>query len=147
MHRLLLLAVLLPLSALAQDASGTVRRWSESQALTRPAPTASCLASVSPEGMDLRYVRGYRVSVAAESGQTLSGTGTLRAYHYDFTLGSWARTPALDVTLSTSGVRTIWLPDAATLVRSGSVLDAADTVGVSGGTTVTLRITAWTGGA
>lgn len=142
-HLSLLLLLFLPMLASAQDAAGTVRRWSEAQALTRAAPTVSCLAA-TPEGMDLRSVRGYRLMVEADSGQTLSGAGNLRAYYYDFTVGAWARTPELDVAVTLTGVRRQAYADVTSPVRTGCVLYAADTVTVSGGT-VTLRITAWTG--
>lgn len=148
LHRLLLLLCLLPGVALAQDAAGTVRRWSEAQALTRAAPTTSCLASVSPEGIDWRGVRGFYLILEADSGQTLSGAGSLRAWHYDFTFAAWVRVPELDLTVpaGASGLRRYAWGDRSTEVRTGCVLYAADTVTVSGGT-LTVRIVAYTGGA
>lgn len=144
----LLLTLFLPLLASAQDAAGTVRRWSESQALSRAAPSSSCLATSGAEGMDLRNVRSFRVILEAESGQTLSA-GTLLAYVYDFSLAAWVRNPDLDKTVSvTSGTqrRQAW-PDQSVIVRTGCVLYATSSVTASGGTTATVRIVAWTGGA
>lgn len=146
MRYLAFLFAVLPCLALAQDSAGTVRRWSEVQSLTRSAPTASCLAASSPEGMDMRSVRGIRVGIDAPTGQTLTG-GALRAYSYDFTAGAWRRVPDLDITTITSGLAGQWYADQAVLVRTGCLLYAADGVTVSSGTTVTVRITAYTGGA
>lgn len=143
MRYLLLLLLFLPSLASAQDPVGTVRRWAEPQALTRAAPTTSCLAAV-PEGMDLRGVRGYRLMIEADSGQTLSGAGNLRAWYYDFAVGAWNRSPALDMAVTLTATRRQGYADVATLVRSGCVLYAADGVTVSGGT-VTVRLTAWIG--
>jgi hypothetical protein len=146
--RPLLFLLLLPLTAAAQDPTGTVRRWSEAQALTRSAPTASCLAASSPEGMDWRSVRGFYVRLEADSGQTLSGAGDLRAWRYDFTDAAWVRVPELDLAVpaGASGLRRYGWGERSTVVRTGCVLYAADSVTVSSGT-VTVRITAWTGGA
>lgn len=146
--RVLCLLLLLPAMASAQDAAGTVRRWSEAQALTRSAPTASCLAASSPEGVDWRGVRGFYVRLEADSGQTLSGAGSLRAWRYDFGEGAWVRVPELDLTVpaGASGLRRYGFGERSTVVRTGCVLYAADSVTVSGGT-LTVRITAWTGGA
>lgn len=114
------------------------RSLSESQALTRAAPTASS------DGMALDNLAGYRVSVCAESGQTLSGSGNLRAYLYHGDVGLWMRNPALDLAVSVSGARCQVFPDIEPAAReigeNHRVLYAADTVGVSGGTTVTVRI-------
>lgn len=149
MHKASNIAVLLALawglSARAQDQVGTTRRWSEVQSTTRAAPTVSCLDAV-PEGMDLRGVRGYRLMIEADTGQTLSGSGNLRAYYYDFGVGAWLRTPALDIAVTLSSTRRQGYADIIVPVRSGCVLYAADTVGVSGGG-VTVRVTAWIGGA
>lgn len=145
--RYLLLLLFLPSLALAQDTSGTVRRWSEAQALTRSAPTASCLAASSPEGVDWRGVRGFYVRLEADSGQTLSGAGDLRAWRYDFGEAAWVRVPELDleVPAGASGLRRYGWGERSTSVRTGCVLYAADSVTVSSGT-LTVRITAWVGG-
>jgi hypothetical protein len=84
--------------------------------------------------------------IEADVGQTLSGAGTLRAWYYDFTIGAWARNPDLDKNVTLSGQRRQVFSDVSTLVRTGCVLYAADSVTVSGGT-VTVRLTAWIGGA
>lgn len=141
---LFILATLDASSASAQDLSGTVRRWPEAQGLTRAAPTASCLATSNPEGMDQRTVRGLRVMLEAPSGQTLTG-GTLLAWHYDFVAGVWFRNPANDLTVTSGLAAQVW-GDLPVAVRTGCVLYATSSVTLSGaGTAVTVRITGWTG--
>lgn len=148
MKRLAFIAAwLLASSAMAQQtiAPGYIRMRSESQLLTRAAPSDAihCL-SASPVGLDLRDVRGYRVIVVAESGQTLSGGGTLRAYLYDFFEAAWVPNEQLDISMADgkAGVRRNVFADIATMVRAGCVMYAADGVTVSGGTTVTIRMVA-----
>jgi hypothetical protein len=138
------LALLVASSAQAQTTSGQYRKWSESQALTRAAPTNSCYADTSPEGMDLRNVRGYRVIIEAASGQTLSGGGTLHAYVYSPVVSAWIRNNDLDLTVDASSVRRQIFPDLETKVRAGCVLYATSSVTVSSGT-VTVYIEADTG--
>lgn len=128
----------------AQTVPGQYRKWTEAQALTRAAPTNSCYATSSPEGMDLRNVRGFRVIIEAASGQTLSGGGTLQAYVYSPATASWIRNNDLDLTVDASSVRRQVFPDLETKVRSGCVLFATSSVTVSSGT-VTVYIEADTG--
>lgn len=143
---LLLLMVLTPLAAAAQDVPGTTRRWSEPQSLTRAAPTASCLATSNPEGMDSLSVRAIRVMLEAPSGQTLTG-GTLLAWHYDYVAAAWFRNPANDLTVTSGLAKQVW-EDLPVYVRTGCVLYSASSVTLSGaGTAVTVRITGWTGSA
>jgi hypothetical protein len=98
--------------------------------------------------MDWRNVRGFYVRLEADTGQTLSGAGTLRAYRYDFSGAAWVRVAELDLTVpaGASGLRRYAYGDRVTAMRSGCVLYAADGVTVSGGT-VTVYITAWVGAA
>jgi hypothetical protein len=134
-------------AAFAQTADtrdGQIRSRVETQALTRAAPTTSCYDATTPLGISIKDVRGYRVIVAAESGQTLSGAGNLRAYLWDVYEGAWMRNPSLDVAVTTTGARRQVFPDLATQVRTGCVMYAADAITVSGGTTVTVRIVAST---
>lgn len=127
-------AVILALAATAAAAL-PARYFYESQSTTRDAPT------LATEGMGLHGVTGFRVSICAESGQTLSGTGNLRAYLYHTDAALWMRNPDLDLAVDASSVRCQAFPDMTTGTTVGHrVLFAADTVGVSGGTTVTVRI-------
>lgn len=106
----------------------------EAQALTRAVPT------LATEGMGLSGVKGYRVSVCAESGQTLAGTGNLRAWLYNPDAGLWMRNPALDLAITVT-VRCQVFPDVRVAAElEHRVLYANDTVGVSGGTTATMRV-------
>lgn len=138
MKRLLALFLLPALPALALP----TRFLYETQALTRAAPT---LAS---EGMSLldatgAPVRGYFVAVCAAVGQTLSGGGALRAWVYDVDEGVWMRNPDQDLVIGTTvaGQRCRAWDDKRTGYLLGRrVHYAADGVTVSGGTTVTVRI-------
>ncbi len=133
---LVLAAGLIPATSEAQDISGTTAYWTEVQLLTRAAPT------LVTEGLNLRGVIGFRVTVCANATRTLSGTGTLQAYVWDNDLLRWIRNPALDISVSTSGVRCLAFPDIRTAAASGRVLFAANAVTVSAGTTVDVQIKA-----
>src|SRR5512146_2909006 len=63
--------------------------------------------TLATEGMSLDGVAAFDVIVSADSGQTLSASGSLLAYVYDATPGRWARSKSLDIDLTTcaSGVR------------------------------------------
>lgn len=140
MRYLLLLVALLPSIALAgDDPLYSTRRFSESQALTRTAPTAACDAAVSPEGMLLNTVHGLRVMLEAPSGQTLTG-GTLRAYYYDWSRAAWFRVPANDLTVTSGLAKQAW-PDVEVYLGTGCVIYATDSVTLSGaGTSVTVSV-------
>lgn len=143
--RLALLLCLLSAPALAQDASGAVRRWSFAQSTTQGEPSVYCLTAMGSEGgMDLRSVRAFQVHVEADPGQTFTGSGALALYYYDFTYG-WF--PAVQLTKSMSPMaglnRGTFSSDIAPL-RTGCLFPAARGVGVTGGG-VTVRVTAWTG--
>lgn len=122
------------------DLPGTTRLWSEGQILTRAAPT------LVTEGLSLRDVAGFRVTVCAEATRTLSGAGTLLAYVWDNALAAWVRNKPLDLALASveTGVRCAAFPDFETTVASGRVLYATSAVTVSAGTTATVQIKAWT---
>lgn len=120
------------------------RYYWESAPLTRTPPTAAPVSGAVGSGMDLAGVEGARIAVCPTSGQSLTGTGTLRAYLYDPAIGEWMYDPDLDLSVSkattTANRCRVW-PDWVTGVRgNGRVLYAPDTVGVSGGTTVTVYL-------
>lgn len=136
---LLLMLALVAISVLtsvpeAQAVSRTDRAVTEVQLLTRAAPT------LATEGLDLSAVKGLRVCVSAASAQTLSGGGNLRAYYYDATLARWARNNDLDVAVDLASARDQCFPDFAVPVQFGRALWAADSVTVSGGTTVSVYV-------
>jgi hypothetical protein len=118
-------------------AGGSARALSESQSLTRSAPSAAT------EGMDLANVKGFRISVCAPSGQTLTG-GTLNAWVYNYGSSLWMRNPLLDLTVTSNSVRCLAFPDQEVVAMMGArVLYAASSVTVSSGSAVTVRIDAW----
>lgn len=140
-----LLFVALPVAA----ATGTqriyaARLWSESQALTRAAPT------LATEGWEVAPSQrgpsvGYSVVIQAPTGQTLSGAGTVEAWVYDSTFG-WHRygDTTLDVTslAGCTGLQTceftgfqIFGP-----YPGGRMLYAAKGVTISSGSAVTVAI-------
>lgn len=129
-----LLPLLLICSALSAVAM-TGRSWSESQALTRAAPT------LATEGLSLAGAMGYRVTVSAGAGQTITG-GTAKCYFMPIITGRWARCPtALDLTPGTS-VRDWSSSDFAVYVGMGRVLYASDSITLSAGTAVTIAVEA-----
>lgn len=126
-------------------AGGTGRTFQETQALTRAIPTDTTV------GLRSDNLMGWRVSVCAASGQTLSGAGTIDVYNYNYTSGLWEFNKGLQMTItvgatSCSGApcRCQVFPDFTALARLGSlILPAANGVTVSGGTTVVVYIQAW----
>lgn len=149
MRLVVCLAVLLAVPAAAQTlvpctSSCPARLYWESQPLTRAAPTAAPSAGTVGSGMSLAGVYGARVSLCPAAGQTLTGEGTLRAYYWHNSVGTWMRNPDLDLSVgsatTTANPCRVW-PDWTTGVRGGGyVLYATDAVGVSGGTAVVVRV-------
>jgi hypothetical protein len=97
--------------------------------------------TLATEGMPLINVSAVAVIAAADSGQTLSGAGTLRVYLYDPGVGAWVR--CLDCgepAVSLSSVRyQAFAPFQALVKRGGRI--ALVPVGVtvsSGGVTIYL---------
>lgn len=136
MKRLALILALAAASAVIAaetDIDGSMRIWTEAQALTRAAPT------LVTEGMSLRDIDGYRPAICADSGQTLSGAGTLTAYVWDVDLALWVKNPTLNLAVTNSAVRCQAFPDVEVRVPSGRVLYAATGVTVSSGT-CTVRV-------
>lgn len=118
------------------------RAFSESQALTRAAPAAAT------EGISMLRVQGFRVSVCATNGNTLSGTGSLQAWLYNPAADLWMRNPGLDLQVTASGVRCQVFPDfsvSTVAPASGEfrTVFATSAVTVSAGTTVDVRIDAY----
>jgi hypothetical protein len=120
--------------AQAAPATSSVMVSTTSEALTFGAPT------LVTQGMVLDGITGYRVTVCAASGQTLSGAGALNAYYWNPVVSAWARVPALDIAVGASSVRCEGFGDLQTFVARGRVFYAATGVTVSSGTTVTVYI-------
>lgn len=111
--------------------------FSESQSLTRAAPAAAT------EGMSLTGVSGYRVSVCATAGNTLSGAGFIDIYGYNPVTGLWGIAPQLRVpvtaTIRCQNVADFGV-DSLGRMSGWRVLPAANGITVSGGTTVTVSV-------
>lgn len=102
-----------------------VARWTESQALTRAAPT------LVTEGMPLAGVRGVLGMVVAPTGQTITG-GSVAWWRYDPTIGAWAK--SFSVQLET-GVQRVAIPEERITTPYGRILLATSAVTLSGGGT------------
>ena len=119
----------------------------EAQSTTRSAPALADFTTTSGssigKSLDLANLLGFRVMVCAESGQTLSGAGNLRAYLLDLRDGLVKRNPSIDLAVTASSVRCQVFPDQEVLIPYDLVMYAADGVTVSGGTTVTVQLRGW----
>lgn len=130
----MLLFLLFPLLASAQTLPGRVRRFPA--ATTCGSTTCSGSApSAASDGVALQAATGLRLRLCADSGQTLSGAGTLSAYVRDETDGLWTRVPALDKTVpaSASGLRCVGWDENAVLLPYGATVYVPAGVTVSGG--------------
>ena len=134
------LAVLL-VAALASGASSSLTQgvsvWSETQTLTRAAPSTG-----STDGIALQHAVAWRVVVCAPSGQAVTGGGvTIWVQTQD---GLWADNPTLTAlfSISSTGNRCQAVQgDLPVGVRSGRMLPAANAITLSGaGTTVTMKV-------
>jgi hypothetical protein len=117
--------------------------------LAMPAASDFTVTSGSTLGnsLPLNGVNAFFVSVEADSGQTLSGAGTLRCLMLDEKTKTVFRNPALDLSVTASGVRGMCFPDQKVEVPSGrSVLYYPDTVTLSAGG-LTIRLRGWKTGA
>jgi hypothetical protein len=140
MKKFLAFLLLLPVLALAGPPDFfAARNWSESQTLTRSAPT------LSTEGVAMNEAAAVVFILDAGSGKTLSGAGSLDLYLYDKWDGAnffWTKFPnrALPVPAGCSGQR-FCVIDAYTIDgprQAQRLLAAAVGVTVSSGTTVTV---------
>ena len=108
---------------------------------TADAPT------LATQGMNLANVGGFSVVASADSGQTLSGAGSLQAYLYDDNVARWARCPDLDLTCGTASVRDLAFPGFSVLSPRGRIAYVPSGVTVSsGGVTIYLnatKVTPW----
>lgn len=100
---------------------------------TSPIPTAPGTPDEQALGLD--SVRSLRIGLQAPPGQTLTGSGNLRAYFLDSQAGAacWGRNPDLDVSLTAAaGEPCIWLPDVAVLISAGRFHVRTEGVGFTG---------------
>jgi hypothetical protein len=141
MNRILAVALVACLVAGSAQAAKTYRTWSASGvALTGSAPSSAPTATT--DALKLNGVIGFRLTVCATSGNTLTG-GTLRAYVYSSSLGLWSRNPDLDQTIGTPTHRCRHFADQSVVAGNNDwVKYVTDAVTVSAGTTVTVSISA-----
>lgn len=133
--------------------TGTLVQATESQLLTRAAPTAASFtvtlqSDPTTKGVSLllNRISGFRVMLAAEAGATLSGGGNLRCWMLDAATGNVCRNPGLDLAIpaAIAGVRFLVFPDQLVVVNDGSrLMYANDTVTASAGTNAVVSINAW----
>lgn len=136
------------LALLASSASfAQTTYFEELQALTRATPSGNpYLLPASPtKPLDLAGRTAFRVSVCPAPGYALTGTGSVRFYLYHRTLmgvGRWGYSPRLDqdVNIAGSAVDMCWYYGFKIDVRQGFLHPAVQGIGVTGGTTVTVRV-------
>jgi hypothetical protein len=68
-------------------------------------PPSDSLTPPDGAGATVADAMGYYVCVEADSGQTLSGAGSLKAYAWNPLSGVWARVPDLDLATTTATIR------------------------------------------
>lgn len=110
--------------------AGLITSALEAQTTTQAAPSGAT------EGISLASVqKGWRITVAAAAGQTLSGTGSFDVYYREPTLALWGIDPDLNIPVpaSVSGLRVWTAPDIPCLVPTGRGAVAANGVGTSSG--------------
>lgn len=94
--------------------------------------------SGATDGQSLEDLVAVSVVASADSGQTLSGAGTLQCYLYDPVIARWSRAPALDLSCNTASIRDLTFPVMEVLgPRGGRVKWVPASVTISsGGVTV-----------
>jgi hypothetical protein len=104
-------------------------------------PPADGLTPAEGTGATFSDAMGYHVVVEADSGQTLSGAGSLRAYVWNPFSGVWGRTPNLDLATTTAGVRGLALGNLAVFAPRGRIAFVPNGVTFSaGGLTVYINV-------
>jgi hypothetical protein len=106
------------------------RSAKETQGTTRAAPTTD-----STDGVNCADVTALVVVLEADSGQTLSGSGTVDCYIYDDNWAAWVLVPgaALTVPASAASKRRIAFPVSEVPSSRGRILYATNTVATSSG--------------
>jgi hypothetical protein len=96
-------------------------------------PPADGLTPAEGVGATISDAMGYHVVVEADSGQTLSGAGALRAYVWNPFSGVWGRAPALDLATTTASVRGLALGNLAIFAPRGRIAFVPNGVTLSSG--------------
>jgi len=119
--------------------------FSEAQTCNAGTCARASAPTSNAEGANISSANGYRLSICAASGQTLSGAGTMQAYWCDTLTALCYRNPLNDqnVTGAVSGQRCVTWPDfqiAAITGNPDSVVFAASAVTVNGGSALTVQL-------
>lgn len=127
--------LVVPVSS-AQTAPGTVLRNPSFSTTCGASPCTGSAPTLSTDGRTLVNGSGVKVRLCADSGETLSGAGTMDVYAYDEDDGLWALVPSLALTIpaAASGARCVYvLEDRATTVPTGRVAIVPNAATLSGG--------------
>ena len=93
--------------------------------------------SAATDGALITDLDGLTIHVEADSGQTLSGAGTLKAWLYNDISGVWSRAPDLDKTVTSSAVRSqSFLGDAVVSARGRIAYEISGVTASSGSRTI-----------
>lgn len=135
MKKWLLLSLLFAGAAFAE-----VKNVGPAGATTQTANHASAnIPSAATDGLPLLNQCGVTVILAAASGQTLSGAGTLVFWYYDTGLARWIPNAEANYTVTTSGRRDIVLKSRPVKVGYGRVyVEALSVTSSSGALTIRL---------
>lgn len=111
-------------------------------ATTTTQNTTGSAPTLVTQGASMAGAKKYRVTISAESGQTLSGAGSELCYFWNIDLARWARcSTLLDISLTgISGVRDYTATGFIVDVPRGRIFYMPSGVTVSGGTTVNVSI-------
>lgn len=147
------LAPLLALAVLSTSAIALAqapRRFSKAVAISGTATdSAPSSAPTSTTALNLFGVTSFRITVCADSGQTLSGGGTVDIWLYNPTISLWTWNEDLTQDIGTGGTRCQVFPDldAGRLMTGASgfyLFPRINGATASGGTNITTRIDACT---
>lgn len=116
---------------------GSGRTYSEDQGGTGTAPTTS-----ATDGMPAIGLTSYEVMLVADSGQTLSGAGTVDCYEFDEPHAVWVLKPSMVMTVpaSASGKRRILLDSINVNGGRGRIKHVTNGVTISSGSVTLVQI-------
>jgi len=104
-------------------------------------PPADGLTPADGTGAVIGDSQGYSVFIEADSAQTLSGAGSLKAYVWNPISGVWARAPGSDLATTTASVRGLAVLNQAVYAGRGRVAYLPSGVTMSsGGLTVYINV-------
>lgn len=96
------------------------------------------------DGVSLLGKTGFRVTVSASAGQTLSGGGSIRLWGRSTNLARYAKKPFAYLDLSDATTQRDWMgPDEIVSVPDGELYAEAVSVTASGGASLSVNIDTW----